>query len=118
MALWVVLGEFLLAVALGVFLMVAYTVRTDWWRSVFGRQFAGAISIIVAEAGLLFLVGVHRAPPLWVYAILYGLSDLALARWIWLLFRADHLPVVQTGQHGTTPRDNDQTTRQPPPPAE
>lgn len=65
-----------------------------WWRQSdgtpnwVGRQLMAMATVGLLETASLALAGSGHAPPLWVFALVYGVTDIVMFGWLLLLWRA------------------------------
>lgn len=58
-----------------------------WWKGPNSLQI-GLIAIVgIVEAGVLLAAGMNSAPPLWVYAMVFGAIDVVTVRWLYLVWK-------------------------------
>lgn len=82
---------------------VVFHARSGGWRTRVGRQLMAMAAVGMVEALALIAAGTGHAPPLWIYAVVFGVTDLVAAGWLGLLWRARNGGEPPPGRAGAPP---------------
>lgn len=85
---WAIVAELGAALVLWLIFVGMYVSRHQWSAGPVGRQMLVASIAAAGEAGALLLLGLGVPVPPLVFLVGFGLTDLVVARWVWLLWLA------------------------------
>jgi hypothetical protein len=84
----IVVGQIWYAFLACLFFVVLYWARSNWRVSPTGRNVMLFMFAMIVVFGILVTIAARLALPLWVYAVGFGVIDVAVTQRVWLLIRA------------------------------
>jgi hypothetical protein len=86
----VILAELLLGAVLALVFAVLHSLG-PWRGTAVGRQLMMMAVVTAGELGTLGALAAGYRPPMWLLVAGFGLVDLVMVRWLWLLWQARHV---------------------------